>query len=472
MNVGQSLGQMARQGVDRRQAEEFKNRLAAPLKEGDYEAAANVAFESGRPEEGLNFRAYAQDQARKDAEAARQANEALRNDYSTVVDTFGRLDLLRERGVFESDEQYQEALTNAVQNLKPIVQGNPQLAEMIPGILQKVNTAPPGAMAAYSKTYGDMLAESADPLKKAEVDIKRSTLALDKQKFAQNVREFEEKLKENKEPEPADFKDVQALRKEWSSVTDEFQGINRNINNINTLASRKDSAGDLALVVAFTKLLDPGSVAREGEVNLTKSAESAIGKARTMIPRLQKGQTLLDDQTRAQLVEAANDLASQYQGAYKNRQGEYGRIANRFFPGEDPSLILVGAGDPMAAQPGAAATMPTGFTADQGGGNIGAPIDTTRPRLENPDGSFSTEETITIDMDGRFFNIPTIVNGRRISEDEAIRLFEQGQNQPVGEFGSLREATRAARARTNEIGRVRGAPPLRGGGPPPGFELD
>lgn len=89
--------------------------------------------------------------------------------------------------------------------------------------------------------------------------------------------------------------------------------------------------------------------------------------------------------------------------------------------------------------------------------NIGEPIDLTRPKLFNPDGSFSTEETITIsDADGTAFNIPTIVNGKRVSDEEAERLFRSGKNPDVGTFPSVDEAVKAARARTNRIGTVRG----------------
>lgn len=89
-----------------------------------------------------------------------------------------------------------------------------------------------------------------------------------------------------------------------------------------------------------------------------------------------------------------------------------------------------------------------------------AGIDRSRPIIENGDGSFSTERTITASFDegGRevYYNIPTIVGGRDVGEDEAIRLFQAGQNQPVGSFGSLREAEAAAVNRSSHIGDIRG----------------
>lgn len=85
----------------------------------------------------------------------------------------------------------------------------------------------------------------------------------------------------------------------------------------------------------------------------------------------------------------------------------------------------------------------------------GFAIDTARPKLENADGSFSTEETIGVEYDGRYVNLPTIVNGKRLSPDEAIAAFERGENQPVGVYASQEEADRAAKARSDKIGQVR-----------------
>ncbi|MEQ1491085.1 MAG: hypothetical protein ABL932_11100 [Terricaulis sp.] len=85
-----------------------------------------------------------------------------------------------------------------------------------------------------------------------------------------------------------------------------------------------------------------------------------------------------------------------------------------------------------------------------------APIDMNRPILNNNDGSFSTERTITIEADGRQYLIPTIVGGRQRTEDEAIQLWRSGQNPEVGTFNSAEEAERAAQARSARIGQVRG----------------
>ena len=101
--------------------------------------------------------------------------------------------------------------------------------------------------------------------------------------------------------------------------------------------------------------------------------------------------------------------------------------------------------------------MHQGYASNALAGQFGDPIDMARPKIQNPDGTFSTEETITIPRGGKWYNVPTIVNGQRMNPQDVENWFSQGApNIPhVGEFGSMDEAVTAARRRTDTIGRVR-----------------
>lgn len=81
-------------------------------------------------------------------------------------------------------------------------------------------------------------------------------------------------------------------------------------------------------------------------------------------------------------------------------------------------------------------------------------IDPSRPRLSNPDGSFSTEETIGIEADGKHYNIPTIVGGKRVTDEQAIAAWRSGTNPEVGRFNTRAEADAAGPARSAAIGNV------------------
>lgn len=65
----------------------------------------------------------------------------------------------------------------------------------------------------------------------------------------------------------------------------------------------------------------------------------------------------------------------------------------------------------------------------------------------------STESTITIEEDGRYINLPTVIGGQRYSEDDAISLFHQGRNPAVGIYSSEERADRQAEMRHRAFAR-------------------
>lgn len=78
---------------------------------------------------------------------------------------------------------------------------------------------------------------------------------------------------------------------------------------------------------------------------------------------------------------------------------------------------------------------------------------TGKPEIKNPDGSVSTERTITIQkQDGRYYNIPTIVNGIPLSHQQAITAHNIGSNPEVSNHKTLPEALTSAKARTQMLG--------------------
>lgn len=86
----------------------------------------------------------------------------------------------------------------------------------------------------------------------------------------------------------------------------------------------------------------------------------------------------------------------------------------------------------------------------------GFPIDLSRPVIKNEDGSISTERTMTIEADGKFYNVPTIVGGKAYSMPEAEQLMRAGKNPPVsGPFDSEDAAIASAKRRSARIGELR-----------------
>jgi hypothetical protein len=62
-----------------------------------------------------------------------------------------------------------------------------------------------------------------------------------------------------------------------------------------------------------------------------------------------------------------------------------------------------------------------------------------RPIVRNADGSYSTVRSISIDQDGKSYLIPTVVNGRVVSDEEATKHFQQ-TGEHLGVFDNWKDA--------------------------------
>lgn len=95
--------------------------------------------------------------------------------------------------------------------------------------------------------------------------------------------------------------------------------------------------------------------------------------------------------------------------------------------------------------PDAQSTKPAEQTYKEGGAVRSEPavagnIDLhNRPVVKNPDGSISTVRSITVGFDDKTYVLPTVVNGRVVSDQEAIAHFRK-TGEHLGAFNSLPEA--------------------------------
>lgn len=79
-----------------------------------------------------------------------------------------------------------------------------------------------------------------------------------------------------------------------------------------------------------------------------------------------------------------------------------------------------------------------------------------RPVVKNSDGSVSTELSKSFNFDGEEVLIPTIVNGKKVSDKEAMDYYRK-TGEHLGKFKSVKEADAMA-----EIIHSRGLPPIKG----------
>lgn len=144
----------------------------------------------------------------------------------------------------------------------------------------------------------------------------------------------------NAPPDPESIRLEREFAKDWKSVDNNFKDIDGQYKRMQTLATRQDAAGDLALIVSFTKMLDPGSVAREGEVKLTQSAASLVDQALIWADRLKKGNTLLPPDLRKAYLDAAGQMHGIYSDSYQRLAQNYQQTAQSY--GFDPQRVMMG----------------------------------------------------------------------------------------------------------------------------------
>jgi len=98
------------------------------------------------------------------------------------------------------------------------------------------------------------------------------------------------------------------LRTDLAKELKEFKDIERSFNNIQQFFDNPGSVSDQALATAFAKVLDPGSVAREGEVKVIVEAGALSGQLKTKLKNAIEGSGKLDPRTRTEIRNLAAQI--------------------------------------------------------------------------------------------------------------------------------------------------------------------
>jgi len=121
---------------------------------------------------------------------------------------------------------------------------------------------------------------------------------------------------------------VLAARKEFTSLpvvkafSDQTTAYGRVISSVQD----PSPAGDLALIFNYMKVLDPGSVVREGEFATAQNAGSVDDRTRGLYNRIMSGERLSEAQ-RADFADRATRLYSGAEQQYKDISEQYGAFA-------------------------------------------------------------------------------------------------------------------------------------------------
>lgn len=128
------------------------------------------------------------------------------------------------------------------------------------------------------------------------------------------VMELEALKKGEADPEKK-FDQEKKLRDEYNKRTTSFVSGKKNYNIINSSAEDKSGAGDVALITAFMKMLDEGSVVRETEFANARDTAGLLTQLTNAAQKVRTGEFLTDTQ-RAGFAR----LAKQYLNAAEKEQ--------------------------------------------------------------------------------------------------------------------------------------------------------
>lgn len=128
------------------------------------------------------------------------------------------------------------------------------------------------------------------------------------------------------------------LRKEFAGQAKPYFEVRDAYNRVQQSAKNPSAAGDLALIFNYMKMLDPGSVVREGEFATAQNSAGVPERIRAWYNRLISGERLTDD-VRKDFVTQAGGLYRVQADQYQGLQGQYRDIAKR--SGANPENTIV-----------------------------------------------------------------------------------------------------------------------------------
>jgi hypothetical protein len=155
----------------------------------------------------------------------------------------------------------------------------------------------------------------ADPLKEIELETKRLEL--------ERLRNPQAALS------PDQLTAINTIRDDVRAELAPFEIVKQGYGNITTFYSNPNATSDYALAVAFAKVLDPGSVAREGEVAAVQNAGARIPALGQALRNAVTGEGSLTPEVRQQIAELATQIYTERAGAAQTTLDSYTGLAKQ-----------------------------------------------------------------------------------------------------------------------------------------------
>jgi hypothetical protein len=133
-----------------------------------------------------------------------------------------------------------------------------------------------------------------------------------------------------KPPKAPKAPDAAPLRKEFDSLPEvkSFKDVSIGMDKIRTAAKSGTAPGDMALIFAFMKILDPGSSVKEGEYASAKNAQGVPDKVLTAYNNAKDGQ-ILSPAARSEFLKASEELFETERARYSSAAQRYRGMAEK-----------------------------------------------------------------------------------------------------------------------------------------------
>jgi len=119
------------------------------------------------------------------------------------------------------------------------------------------------------------------------------------------------------------------LRKEFSNQSKVYIDVRDAYGRVLSSAKDPSAAGDLALIFNFMKILDPGSVVREGEFANAENSGSVPQRIWAKYNKVLQGERL-SPEMRADFLNRSKMLYKKQEGSHKQLREEYSRLAKKY----------------------------------------------------------------------------------------------------------------------------------------------
>lgn len=131
--------------------------------------------------------------------------------------------------------------------------------------------------------------------------------------------------------------DVKGMRDQYRADSSTFKEMTGSYNRIRGALRSPTGPSDIGLLFNYMKMIDPGSVVREGEQYLLRRATSLPGWVLNYFEQAKTGRSFTEKQ-RAQIVEAADRYYQSEADRHETRREDYKQLASQ--TGIRPNLVV------------------------------------------------------------------------------------------------------------------------------------